>query len=56
MIPLFIFILSSLYIARYLFEFIFKLLQREPKQIKIDALDAVFLYLAISYFLTYLII
>jgi hypothetical protein len=49
-------ILSLIYLLRFIFEFLIKLLSEEPSVMKISKYDEVFLYLSISYLITFIII
>lgn len=52
----FLLILSIIYMVRYLGEFIVKLLQDNPEPLEISKTETVFLYVAISYIITYILI
>jgi len=49
-------ILSLIYLLRFIFEFLIKLFSEEPSVMKISKYDEVFLYLSISYLITFIII
>jgi len=49
-------VLSLIYLLRFIFEFLIKLLSEEPSVMKISKYDEVFLYLSISYLITFIII
>lgn len=49
-------VLSVVFILRFLGEFVVKLLQTSPKSLEINKYERVFLYIAISYIITYIII
>ncbi len=55
-IELFVMVLSVVFILRFLGEFVVKLLQTSPKSLEINKYERVFLYIAISYIITYIII
>ena len=54
-IKLFLFILSIVFSLRYVVEFFTKYREENPKPMTIDKTSKIFLYFAVSYFLTYLI-
>jgi hypothetical protein len=49
-------VLSLIYLLRFIFEFLIKLFSEEPSVMKISKYDEVFLYLSISYLITFIII
>ena len=51
----FLFILSIVYLVKYILEFIFKLISTEAEPIRISKLEGVFYYLAVSYIITYIL-
>lgn len=55
-IKLFVFVLSLLYATTFAFDFVLKLFQDTPEPIKVSRLDGTFLYLAVSYIITYFLI
>ncbi len=55
-IKLFLFILSLVFTLRFVIEFIVKLFQEEPQPMEVNSVKEVFIYLAISYIITYIII
>jgi hypothetical protein len=55
-IKLFVFVLSFVYTLKFIFEFIIKLFQSEPVPMAVTKVNEVFLYLSISYIITYFII
>jgi hypothetical protein len=56
-LKLFLFILSIIFVLRYLIELIFKfLIIEEPNPIVVTNTEEVFLYLSISYIITFLIL
>ena len=56
-IKLFLFILSIIFMIRYIAEFVFKLVQDgESEPIVLSKLEGTFLYLSISYIITYILI
>jgi hypothetical protein len=55
-IKIFLFILSIVYTLRFVIEFIFKLFEENPSVITISKYNQVFLYLTISYIITYFFI
>jgi len=56
-LKLFLFILSIIFVLRYLIELIFKfLIIEEPNPIVVTNTGEVFLYLSISYIITFLIL
>jgi|694.fasta_scaffold36822_5 hypothetical protein len=54
-IVVFFAILSLVYTLRFVVEFIIKFLSEEPKLMKLSKVDIVFLYLTISYLITFII-
>jgi hypothetical protein len=55
-IKTFLFILSIVYILRFVVEFVLKLMDNNPSVLKVSNTNQVFLYFAISYFITYFLI
>jgi hypothetical protein len=56
-LKLYLFILSIIFVLRYLIELIFKfLIIEEPNPIVVTNTEEVFLYLSISYIITFLIL
>jgi hypothetical protein len=55
-IKIFLFILSLIFTMRFILEFIMKFFQDEPEPINITKYDIVFIYLTISYIITFIII
>jgi hypothetical protein len=55
-IELFVLVLSILYSITFTADFVLKLVQENPEPMKISKLDGTFLYLAISYIITYFLI
>jgi hypothetical protein len=56
-LKLYLFILSVIFVLRYLIELIFKfLIIEEPNPIVVTNTEEVFLYLSISYIITFLIL
>jgi hypothetical protein len=55
-IELFVLVLSILYSITFTVDFVLKLVQENPEPMKISKLDGTFLYLAISYIITYFLI
>lgn len=55
-IKIFLLILSIVYLTRYCVEFLLKFFsEAQPEPIKIDKIDRVFIYLSISYIITFII-
>jgi hypothetical protein len=55
-ITLFLFTLSIIFVLKFIIQFLFKFLQRIPTPMIVSNKEQIFLYLAISYILTYLIL
>jgi hypothetical protein len=55
-IKLFLFVLSIIYILRFVVEFSIKLPQENPEAMEVTPIEKVFIYLALSYFITYFLI
>jgi len=55
-IELYILILSTVFILRFLFEFIIKLLVTSAEPLSINKYEKIILYFAVSYIITYIII
>jgi len=55
-IELYILILSPVFILRFLFEFIIKLLVTSAEPLSINKYEKIILYFAVSYIITYIII
>jgi len=55
-LKLFLLILSSIFTLRFVFEFVFKLFQENPEQIKINKTEKVLLHVATAYIITYILI
>ena len=54
-IKIFLFVLSVLFIGKLFVQFIFKLVQPVTEPLKIGDVEKVFIYLSISYIITFLI-
>jgi hypothetical protein len=54
-ILVFLLVLSLVYILRFVSEFIIKLFSDEPSIMRLSKVDKVFLYLTISYIITFII-
>jgi len=52
---LFLLILSIIFTSKYLFEFFYKFTQTNPEPLKITKEERIFLYLSISYIITYIL-
>lgn len=52
---LFFLVLSIIYSSKFLFEFLFKFKQKNPEPLKISKEDKIFLYLSMSYIITYIL-
>lgn len=48
----FLFVLSTVYILRFVVEFIFQLTQENPKTIELSNIEKVIMYIAFSYIIT----
>lgn len=48
----FLFVLSTVYILRFVVEFIFQLTQETPKTIELSNIEKVIFYIAFSYIIT----
>ena len=55
-IKLFLFLLSILYLTRFLFEFIIKLFQENPETMKLSNIEKLSQLLSASYVITYFLI
>ena len=55
-IELFVFVLSVVFILRFVGEFVVKLIQTTPDPLEINKYEKVILYIAVSYIITYIII
>ncbi len=55
-IKVFLFVLSLIYTLRFVFEFVFKLIQESPEPLVIKEIEKVFLYLTSAYIITYFLI
>jgi hypothetical protein len=55
-LKLFLLILSIIFTLRFVFEFVFKLFQENPEQIKINKTEKVLLHVATAYIITYILI
>jgi len=49
-------VLSTLYVLRFFVEFLMKLFSEEPSIMKLTKIEYVFLYLSVSYLITFIII
>ena len=52
----FLFVLSTLYIVKYLLEVVIRLFQDDVDPIKITKVEGIFYYLAIAYIITFILI
>lgn len=52
---IFLLVLSSIFILRYIIEFLLQLREENPKTIVINNIEKVFMYLSISYIITYIL-
>lgn len=52
---LFVFILCIIYILRYGAEVGIKLIQEDPNKLRINTVETIFIYLSLSYIITYII-
>jgi len=52
LIELFLFILSVIFILKYVLEFVMTLKEDDPEPMKINPIEKIALYLTISYFFT----
>ena len=55
-IKIFLLVLSIIYLLRYVISFLVKLSEEEPTPIKISDISKIFIYLSISYIITYFFI
>jgi hypothetical protein len=55
-IRLFMFVLSIVFILRFLFQFFYELTRENPEQLKLKETEKTFIYFAVSYIITYIII
>ena len=54
-IMIFLMVLSTIYTLRYVVEFLIKFFSDEPSVIKLNKVETVFVYIAVSYIITFLI-
>lgn len=54
-IEIYLLVLSSVYLFKFVIEFILKLKDENPKPIEISKINQIFIYLAISYVITFII-
>lgn len=54
-IELFLFILSCVYSLKFVIEFIARFTEKDPQPMVIDKTNQVFLYMAISYIITFIL-
>lgn len=52
----FLLVLSIINVLRFVLEFAFKLIQENPEPLEVTKTETVFLYLSLSYIITYFII
>jgi hypothetical protein len=55
-IKIFLFVLSLIYTLRFIFEFIFKLIQENPEPLVIKEIEKIFLHFSLAYIITYFLI
>jgi hypothetical protein len=55
-IKLFIFVLSVVFVLRFIFQFVYELTRENPEQLKLKETEKIFLYFAVSYIITYILI
>jgi hypothetical protein len=55
-IKIFLFVLSTIFSLRYVFEFVVKLIMNNTEPIKLSKVEGVLLYLSTSYIITYFLI
>lgn len=55
-IKLFLFVLSLVFTLRFVSEFVLKLFQEEPQPMKINSVKETFIYIALAYIITFIII
>jgi hypothetical protein len=55
-ISIYLFVLSIIYLLRFCVEFLIKFFSEEPSTLKLTNTESVFLYLSISYLITFIII
>jgi hypothetical protein len=55
-IKLFLFVLSVVFTLRFVSEFVLKLFQEEPQPMKINSVKETFIYIALAYIITFIII
>lgn len=55
-IKLFIFVLSVVFVLRFILQFAYELTRENPEQLKLKETEKVFLYVAVSYIITYILI
>ena len=54
-ISLYFFVLSIIFLTRFIFEFLIRFREEAPKPMEITKINEVVIYIAISYIITYLI-
>lgn len=54
-VKVYLMVLSLVFILKFIFEFIIKFFQNEPAPIQINKYEVIFIYLTISYIITFLI-
>ena len=54
-IEIFLFVLSSIYLFRFILEFLIRFRDEVPKPMEISSSNQIFIYLAVSYIITFLI-
>jgi hypothetical protein len=52
----FLLVLSIINVLRFVVEFVFKLIQENPEPLEVTKTETVFLYLSLSYIITYFLI
>ena len=55
-IMIFLMVLSTIYMMRFCIEFFIKFFADEPSIIKLTKVETVFVYIAVSYIITFLIV
>jgi uncharacterized membrane protein SirB2 len=55
-IKLFFFVLSIIYTLRFFLEFVIKLTQENPEQMKLNKVEDTLLLISLSYIITYILI
>jgi hypothetical protein len=55
-IKLYLFVLSLVFILKIIFEFFYELTRENPEPLQIKEIEKIFIYLSLSYVITYILI